>query len=434
MKTAVTTSILALMVTTPQGLMAGSHTNSPHHTDLKKQIADLSKRIQDFENRENQPGHALTDKEAVIKESPLSLKLSGMINRAILWHSNGKNSNTVHVDNDNAPTRLNITAIGKYSESLSVGATIEAALKSNSTESVDVKNAPNTNFNFSRRKIEVFAQHKALGDVYLGHGPMASDSTMEATDFSKTGVVSEGASVQFTAEGTRFFDSTSNAKSVIDVQTPTVNTVFDSGDGLSRRDRIRYNSPSFAGFSLQTSHSYAARSDNWDVALKFAGDIGQTKLAAQVAHSTNNSLTRAATAGTIPTKYKQINGSAGILFENGISLFAGIVNRDWNLANVPNAKVYHGKLGYQHKFFEAGLTAFAVDYGHFTNMIFDSRTGFERDKYLGKTYGIMAVQFLDRIGTEVYMIYRHHRLEGPSARAARFNDVKALMTGMRVKF
>ena len=360
--------------------------------------------------------------------------MSALVNRAMLLHSNGKKSNLVHVDNDNSPTRLNFTVLGTVNDALTVGGTLEAALESNSTDNIDVNNTSGSKSTFQTRKEEVFVKHKTLGEFYLGQGATASDGTMEDTDFSKTGVVSAGASVGFLAGGTRFYDTSTQARGLVDGQALNVETLFDSGDGLFRRARMRYNSPNFYGFSLQSSHYYKGSHDNWDVALKYAGTLGDTKISAQTAYMHRNSLTKTVTAGTTSTKYKQFNASAGVLFANGISLFTGIVNRDWQLKGTPDGTVYHGKIGYQRDFFEAGKTAFAIDYGHYTAMVFDTRSGFEKDTYKGKTYGAFAVQFLDRIATELYLGIRLYQYKGPSKRLARYKDVKAVMLGSRIKF
>ncbi len=400
---------------------------------LEKQVEALMDRVNELESKERQLT-GLTEKEAVSTTDSLTLKISGLVNRAMLWHSNGKDSNTAHVDNDNSPTRLNFTGLGKLSEDMTVGATLEAALESNSTDNIDVHDTSGSKSTFNRRKAEVFIKHKIFGELYLGQGSTASDGTMENTDLSKTGVVSAGTSVGFMAGGTRFYDKSTQARGLVDAQALNVEKLFDGSDGLFRRDRIRYNTPNFAGFSLQGSHYYRGRNDNWDVALKYAGSIGGSKISAQTAYMHRNSLTKTVTVGTIPTKYSQFNASAGVLFENGISLFAGVVNRDWQLKKVHSGTVYHGKLGYQRDFFEAGKTAFAVDYGEYTNMVFDTRPSFEKDQFKGKTYGAFAVQFLDRIATELYLGVRLYKFKGPSQRAVHYKDVKAVMVGSRIKF
>ncbi len=92
--------------------------------------------------------------------------------------------------------------------------------------------------------------------------------------------------------------------------------------------------------------------------------------------------------------------------------------------------IYFGKIGYQRRFIEAGLTAFSIDYGHYENLFFDTRPGFEKDKYRGRTVGIALIQYLDRIATELYVGFRNYELKHPALREARYKDVKAVMGGI----
>jgi len=213
-----------------------------------------------------------------------------------------------------------------------------------------------------------------------------------------------------------------------------VETVFDSGDGLFRRNRIRYDTPKFYGFTLGASHYYKGRNDNWDIALKYAGSVKDIKIAAQGAYLHRLSKTVSAPVGSTPAKYAQLNGSVGVLFSNGINIFVSALHRDWQSRRTHKGSIYFAKLGYQHAFIEAGKTAFAIDYGQFNNLIFDTRPENERDQFKGTSYGAILVQFLDRISTELFLGARVYRLDGPSHRTTRYKDAQLILSGMRVKF
>jgi hypothetical protein len=282
--------------------------------------------------------------------------------------------------------------------------------------------------------MEVYIDDKKWGRLFVGQGSTASDGTMEDVDMSGTGVVSAGSSVSFSGAGIQFFDSKSNGKALLNGQRMIVETVFDSGDGLFRRNRIRYDTPEFYGLRLQTSHYYRGRNDNWDVAFKYAGTANGTKIGVQGAFLRRLSKTVSVPGGSTPAKYHQFNGSIGVLFTNGISLFASALHRDWKSRRTHNGSIYFAKLGYQHSLVEAGKTAVAIDYGQYKNMIFDTRPQNERDQYKGTSYGLMLVQFLDRVATELFVAGRIYRLDGPSHQAARYKDAKLVLSGARIKF
>ncbi len=420
---------------------------------LKNQVEALLKRVRDLEKKQgdvvfSEMNAKMASEKTIIRrtKNPLSLKISGHINRGVWIANNGANTNIAHVDNDTSPSRLIITGTGELNSDITVGATFSLGIETNSTDQIDVNRIGDGSAKPTIRQAELFIKDKRFGELYVGQGSTASDSTMEATDLSGTSVLSAGGSMSFIAGGAVFTKKTmGNTKVLVDGQNAKADRVFDGGDGLFRRNRIRYNTPVFSGLSLQLSHYFKEKNHNWDATLKYATEFSGHKFRTQIAYMQRNSLTRSVTdvasatdVSAVQAAYKQVNGSAGVLFKNGISLFAGVVNRKWNVKNTSGAHVnvntgtaYTGKIGYQHKFFEAGITAFAFDYGRFSGMLFDTRH--PNDKYVGRTFGLLAVQNLDRIATEVYLGYRQFMLSGPNAGVS-YNYIKVVLMGARIKF
>ena len=438
--TLTTASVLALAIATV-ATDAQARTHKHHNTSelgaLKAHIEALSKRVQELEAQKQEMG-PLTEKEAVTSTNNMTLKIKGQVNRAVLWHDNGNQSNFAHVDNASSSTRLNVNGEGKVDANTVVGGEVEFELQTNASDNVDVhatgsKSDRNT---IKNRITDVYVKSARWGDLIAGHGKMASDETMENTDLSKTGVISAGTAVTDMAGATVFFDATSQKKTPANGIAITVANVFNGADGLGREDRLRYNTPNFNGVSLQASHAYRNTNDKWDVALKYAGEFAGTKLAAQAAYvDQQGSDASALQIAGDNAKYKQFNGSLGMLFPMGISLMVAAANRDWQEKNVNDGTLYFGKLGYQHDFFESGLTAFAVDYGHYKNMTYNRTTALgAKQRYRGKSYGAFMVQHFDRIASEIYLGARVYKLDGPVAQNQRYKDITALMLGARVKF
>ena len=397
---------------------------------LQKQVEQLSKRLNELETKKEADPKAVTEKEAATTQNNLSLKISAQVSRAVLQHSNGENSNAVHVDNDNSPSRINITGTGKFNEDLEVGGTIEFGLEPNSSDTgIDIQAAVGDN-PFHVRTVEAFFTSKKFGKLYLGQGQTASDSVMENTDLSKTTLFSAGASTAFTAGSTRFWDRTAGAKAAFPRSGGVINMnrVFDGADGLFRRNRIRYDSPTFYGFSVQASQYYKEAFNNWDAVIKYAGTISDIKIAAQAAYNKKSSNSIDGTRARLT----QVIGSLGVLFPNGISVFLAGASRDYKIPNSNRGRHFVAKLGYQYQFFDAGITAFAIDYGRYSGMAID--VGNPADLYRGTTYSAAVVQHLDRIATEIFLGWRLYQLDEPSGSLARYNNVIAVMGGTRVKF
>ena len=348
------------------------------------------------------------------------LTVSGQVNRAFLYADNGLVDDTYFVDNDNSSTRVRFTAEGHLNCMNRIGAQIEVQFESNSTAAIrfdqDSSAGPN---NFTERKLEVWWENDYLGKIWLGQGDTASNGTSEV-DLSGTSVVSY-AGIADMAGGLEFENGL------------RISTVFSQFDGLSRRDRIRYDTPTFAGFKLSTSFT---DEDFWDVALRFAGEFGGTKVVAAASYVEPD---------TAAFDY-QISGSASVLLANGFNatIAAGMqekdtVNRD---GTTTDPVFYYGKLGYKANLIEYGSTNFSID---FTQVEDRNATG---DEFQSASFAV--VQNFDHVGTEVYGAVRWHSLDAggalidlpgpgvplnftPNATLSP-DDVWAFIVGARVKF
>ncbi|NIQ96435.1 MAG: porin, partial [Desulfuromonadales bacterium] len=82
------------------------------------------------------------------------------------------------------------------------------------------------------------------------------------------------------AGGILFFDKTAGALS-----STAIKNVSSNFDGLSRDDRLRYDTPKFYGVSLAASH---VTDDQWDVAVFQSGKFGDFKVAGAASYADPN--------------------------------------------------------------------------------------------------------------------------------------------------
>lgn len=336
----------------------------------------------------------------------IKLKVSGQVNRAMLFTDDGNNSDTFFVDNANSSTRFRFTGSGDLDSDTSLGFVIETQIQSNSSTDVNQNNdTTNDGATFTERKMEVYIDSKTMGRVTLGQGDMASNGTSEV-DLSGTSVIGYS-SVEDMAGGLFLNDKTSNT-----LTGTKVGNVFNNYDGLSRRDRIRYDTPSFNGFQLSTS---AGDNGRYDAAARYKASFGDIAFDSAVAYSNDNN------------DNDTYNGSFSFLHKvSGISLTAAAATVDLdNSADPRDPLMYYVKLGWQTKDMTAyGATAFAVDFGYNE----DTLTADDESK----SYGIFVVQNLDRVGTELYAGVRNYEYDAPGA--TKYDDMLAVMAGARVKF
>jgi hypothetical protein len=333
----------------------------------------------------------------------IKLSLSGQVNRGVLIADDGNNTHVFHVDNDNSSTRVRFIGTGNFNQDLSVGTQFEVQFESNSTAAINQFSSrgvgPN---NFTERKLEFYVDSKRLGRVWVGQGSTASDGSSEV-DLSGTGVIASS-KVNDMAGGLIF--SRAGAQPLAgDV---TIGRAFSNLDGLSRDDRVRYDTPSFQGFKASASTIAGGR---WDVAGRYSGELLDTKLAAAVAY-----WERTGSHG--------VSGSVSGRHKSGVNLTFAAGNRDFNAVGRNDSSFFYVKLGYLRKFFpKLGDTALAVDYFHGDDQ---SATGDD-----SQSYGAFIVQNFDRIATEFYIGGRVYDLDRPGAR---FQNIVAILSGARIKF
>ncbi len=341
-------------------------------------------------------------------EGGVSLTVSGQVNRGLLYIDDGRGRHLFQVDNDNSSTRVRFEAAASLDADIAVGARVEVQFESNSTASVNqLDNSGLGPNNFTGRKLELWLDHSRLGRLTLGRGNTASFLTA-SSDLSRTKVVG-GARVENMAGGILFARKTiapGSGDVAVSRASPTIRQAFDSLNGLGRDDRVRYDTPAWRGVALSASHTAAGESD---AALRQAGKFGSVRVATALgfAHA--------------PGAFNQVSASASALHESGLNatVAASIRAR----VNREDADFWYLKLGYLFHPFSFGATALAVDYEENSDILQAGDSG--------RAMGAFAVQFIDPIAAEIYL---GARLFAYGQKQTTFDDILAVLAGMRVKF
>jgi hypothetical protein len=253
--------------------------------------------------------------------------------------------------------------------------------------------------------LDLWVDAKAFGKFSLGYGSTASDGTSEM-DLSGTGVIGYS-SIADMAGGQLFFDKATGILS----DTP-INAAYSNMDGLGREERIRYDSPSFNGFVGSTSY---IADGGGDFAVRYTAQMDAFKLAAAAAYANPG--------GSSDFIDDQLAGSVSVLHDSGFNGTFAMGTRDQKGAGVNDAGFFYAKFGYQGRWCPMGVTSLSADFGRFSD--FDVN-GDDAD-----TFGLQMVQDLQKWGSEAYLGYRFHKLD---RNGADYDNINAVMTGMRVKF
>ena len=257
----------------------------------------------------------------------------------------------------------------------------------------------------SIRKVDFAWASDQWGTIYLGQGSVSSDGAAE-TDLSGTSLV--GYSWISATAGAFRFRTAAGALS-----TRAIGVVMPNFDG-GRRGRIRYDTPSFSGFSFSMSYGEEilvqnANLDSTSAALRYAGEAGGFRIRGAVAYAKIG-------LGAGVTRHDTI-GSLSLLHDTGFNVTFAAGSRK------ESGDYGYAKLGYQGDWFGVGTTAVSVDYYGGSDMVIAGSSS--------STIGLQAVQKFDAANIEAYLGYRDYSLSDPGVA---YRDMSSILVGARWKF
>lgn len=201
---------------------------------------------------------------------------------------------------------------------------------------------------------------------------------------------------------------------------------------------VRYDTPVFNGFSASASWG---EDDDWALAGRYSGQIGDFKLNAVVTYSeTSDSKLGAPAGGSL--EYMQ----AGAYLQHvptGLFALAGYghLDQDVNPLNIPATDTYYFKGGVRLKLTSLGATA---PYGEY---LFNNEGAFVRDdngtvataddtsRFIDSSetrfWGFGVVQEIDAAALSVWLRYREHEVDLPGIET---DDMKTVVFGSFISF
>lgn len=343
-----------------------------------------------------------------------SVLLYGQLHPGFQYVDDGNATYSNFVDSDFANSRVGLKATQPY-DTFNFGFNFESGLGFPVSSEFDQTGGYNVS-GWSRtdlRIVELFAEFN-WGRVTVGQGSMASDSTA-AVDTSITGLSLYG----YTADGNagfQLYDTNADALSGI-----RIGQITDYFDGLGRKSRIRYDSPSFNGFSVAASWGYDLLSGTsstntfYDIAARYSTQLGSAgKFVAATSYFVNDSSANAGFNGAV------VSGS--VILDNGFGgdLAWGMQDRDTG----PDASYYYAKLFYEQNWFSAGKTGLGIHYWDGGDYV----TGGDSSS----VWGVGILQKVDDYNSEAYVTYQSYSYSDNTS--AEYADLGTLYTGVRWKF
>ncbi len=336
-----------------------------------------------------------------------SVLLYGQFNPAYLSFDDGVTTTDEFVDSSHSNSRVGLWLRQPFGQS-EFSFNFETALGLRASDGVSQTATPKgvdwkrTNI----RKVDFSLKTPNAGTFSAGQGSMATDGAAEV-DLSGTSLVTY-VSVPDTAGGFEFRTAAGA------LSGRTISGSFGDFDG-GRLGRVRYDTPSFAGFTLSASWGTDILSSGSDleataIALRYAGEHGDFKVSGALGYTDVK-------PGGGRADYDDTIGSISVLHASGVSLTLASGDRS------TTGDYAYAKLGYQGNWFPVGKTALSVDYYQG-----DDRTVAGSESV---AMGFGALQSFDKVNIDAYLGYRTYELTEPGAS---YQDASSILFGARWKF
>lgn len=367
--------------------------------------ADLEERVAELEATVARKGNR-----------KVSLAITGWVQSQLFWFDDGVESNVYVVDTQtDLSTNVKFTGSARISPGWQAGYTLQlnnlgptSFLVNNETTS---RGSIPIEVNFSYW----FIQSDTLGKLSVGRQSLSADNAAIGTDFSGTlfpanNVTFDGAFLHLAVNGAYLPGLPTWQETAFWCEGVGVGIGSDCAGG--RLNGVRYDAPTFAGFTFSASWG---EDDYWDVTLRYAGEFSGVKMAfaTSYAEMTDEDILGVGIEKQNDNQYFQIGGMVKHL-ASGLWVHAtygkNFIDSGPNHREVPDIEHWYVKAGWTTKFSELGNTHF---YGEYSNYADGFRSGVLINGALladsnADRWGIGAVQEIDAASMSLFAKWRRH--------------------------
>jgi len=351
-------------------------------------------------------------------------KLSGQINRAVVFMDDGVQSDVRHEDNIASGTRVRLRGSEDLGNGMKVGFYWEFQTSSNpSNGGGNTGNFPDANSDGNQNTAQI--RHANVwfsgnwGRLQIGQGDGAANGAVEA-DLSGTAVSGTySGRTSFTA-GIRW--RTSNGGNLGGLRA---GQTFNSFDAFSRYDNIRYDSPALGPVVISGS---IGNDNKWEVVGRVNTALAGGQLSGAIFYGEND---QGGTFGTgIDSRY---GGSVSYLFSQGTNITGHWAENEFEATGAPEGTSWSVKLG--HKW---GPHAVSIGYGEAEDVpgltLLGAGVGGANAETEDTGFNIGYVHSLKKANAELYASYFHQELDHNIVGLGSAEDIDVFVVGARVKF
>jgi hypothetical protein len=387
------------------GLLAGGLATSANAADLGGNCcADLEERVAELEATTARKGNR-----------KVSLTISGWVAEQVTWWDDGVESNA-YVGGIGTTLGTNVKFTGQAQIAPGWTAGYVLHLEADGSDTLAGTNrdrsdggglySGNTNY-VQTLQSYWFIKSETLGKVGVGLQSMVSDNLAILVDGSGSLVPANW--VSFDVGGFSYINKATRLPSATSIIGQSCN---GGGDCYGVPvNSVRYDSPTFAGFSFSTAWG---EDDVWDIGLRYAGEVHGFKLAAAIGYgevTSGNVFPQGDLTGLgafdaslfqPDSQYTQVGAYAQHI-ATGLFLLVNYGNLDIGTANGAvtdprNSETWYFKGGIRAKWHPLGATVLYGEYDH-------NEDGARTDSS-SKWWGLGAVQEIDSAAMSLWLSYR----------------------------
>jgi hypothetical protein len=391
--------------------------------------ADLEERVAELEATTARKGNR-----------KVSLTVSGWVNEEVMYWNDGTESNTYVGTNKLEQSRVRFVGEAQIAPGYSAGYTLELGLVGSDSSTWNQTTAQGTGANgVAVRKSNWWLKSKDLGKVTVGEEGTALYHLLDDADGSNTRNFSDAqaAGAQLNSfnlrAGGKFFGTGGSASATSAPGAPAgtlqwkdvmrgVDNNTPGQDG--RRNVVRYDSPTIAGFVLTASWG---EDDIWGMSLTYTNKWGDFNVLAKVGYGQNadENISNCSKSGSGPApgiggQNCELFGAAATVMHvpTGLYVYGGYSqNHDDAEAQIAGTDatdtMWFIQGGIEQKFIPLGKTTIFGEYRHddggsnvsasFTG---GGVTGYVHDSSLNFT-AAGVVQNIEAAAMDLYVVYRH---------------------------
>jgi predicted porin len=289
-----------------------------------------------------------------------------------------------------------------------------------------------------------YLDHKSLGRLTVGRAN-TSTAGLSTIDLGGAGVAAN-ASIGYWNRGFAVVAADGTPVGPINSWSDFLGGNAMNGASLSRANVVKYDSPVFGGFSVSGSWG---EDNQWDAALRYAGEFGGFRLAAGLGYRYNYTGLNEATRdnpGVVGPEPEQFIASASILHvSSGLFLTGAYINQDNDIAGRSDTTLWYGQAGIAKNWTGLGKT---VLYGEYAR-VDDGLDNFQccaaanpagtlplpvGVASTAEVWGLGIVQHIDAAAMELFLSYRKYTAEFDPPGFEEINDMDMVVGGARIRF